>query len=63
MPWETAVAKKAPDERSAKETERIASEAIRVMLMTPHTPQRDLVGKLGRKAAKRQPKRKKARLR
>ena len=57
------MAKKAPDERSAKETERIASEAIRVMLMTPHTPQRDLVGKLGRKAAKRQPKRKKARLR
>jgi hypothetical protein len=44
------VTKKAPDERSAKEAERIATDALRVMLTTPYVPQREQVGTFGRKA-------------
>jgi hypothetical protein len=42
------VSKKTSDERSDREAERIATDALRVILTTPHTPQREQVGTFGR---------------
>jgi hypothetical protein len=45
-----------PEQYSDKEAERRATDAIRRALTTPYKPQSDMVGKVGRKSAKRPPK-------
>ena len=44
------------DQYSDEETERRATEALRRALTTPHTPQKDMIGKVGRP---KQPRRRK----
>jgi hypothetical protein len=50
------MAKKATDEYSDRETKRRATEALRRALVTPYKPQKEMVGKSGKKrGAKKTP--------
>lgn len=43
------MARKSADEYSDKETKRRANEALRRALMTPYKPQKEMIGKAGKK--------------